>query len=42
VQDWALIIVLTLPVLVVVELRKAMTRLASGKVSDDSSRRKIR
>ena len=40
-QDWALVIVWTLPVLVVVELRKRLTRLASRTGSDDSSRRKI-
>jgi Ca2+-transporting ATPase len=40
VQDWALILVLTLPVLIVIELRKAATRLAPGTGSEDRSRTK--
>jgi Ca2+-transporting ATPase len=42
VQDWALIILLTLPVLVIIEIRKAATRLASGTRREDSPRRKTR
>jgi Ca2+-transporting ATPase len=42
VQDWALIVVLTLPVLAIIELRKVATRLVSGTGSEDSSRRKTR
>jgi P-type Ca2+ transporter type 2C len=39
-QDWALVLVWTLPVLLVVELRKLLTWLASRPGSRDSSRRK--
>jgi Ca2+-transporting ATPase len=37
-QDWALILILTLPVLIVVELRKAATRLVKGPGSGNRSR----
>jgi Ca2+-transporting ATPase len=42
VQDWAFIILATLPVLVIIEIRKAATRLASRTGREDSSRRKTR
>jgi P-type Ca2+ transporter type 2C len=41
-QDWTLVLVWTLPVLVVVELRKVATRLVSRAGGEDRSRRKTR
>ena len=41
-QDWAVVIVLTLPVLIVIELRKVLTRLATRADGENGTRIKTR